>query len=601
MSIAEPPRTGASIRFDDEPEGNADDPSLDEMDAFVLDLQNRLLEIEERLIPTGLHVLDEIPAAGELADSLLTVVAFEHPELDLPALYDLLATNTGTTHNYAELVKLAQTNRAALEAVEAINLQARTLVWEWVEAGANSAATAQAARHLAELRGTLEPQAERLFDFLGGIVARLQASDETEAFIRAVNGEYILPSPGGDIIRNPEIVPTGRNIHALNPAIIPGPLAIRQARITADALLERLRSERQGQYPETIAIVLWGTDNIKTEGEATAQVWHLMGVRPVRDSLNRIHDVTLISLEQLGRPRIDCVVTVSGIYRDLFGQQMKLLDKAARLCAEADEPPGMNYIRKHALEDSVGMKIAPEETAVRIFSNAAGTYGANVNFAIDSSAWVNEEELTNIFVNRKCFAYGTQADGEEARAAYERSLARVEATFQNIDSVEFGITDIDHYNEYLGALTRTVERIGGTRPQTLLADFTAPAGKIRTIQEMVALETRTKLLNPRWYEGMLKHGYEGVHTIQNQVTNTYGWSVTCKAVDGWIYNKIADTYILDEQMRARLQALNPHAAYAIADRLLEATGRGYWKPEPEMLERLRELSRDLEDALEGVG
>src|SRR5690348_16387740 len=155
MSIAEPPRTGASIRFDDEPEGNADDLSLDEMDAFVLDLQNRLLEIEERLIPTGLHVLDEIPTAGELADSLLTVVAFEHPELDLPALYDLLATNTGTTHNYAELVELAQTDHAALEAVEAINLQASTLVREWIEARANAAATAQAARHLAELTGTL--------------------------------------------------------------------------------------------------------------------------------------------------------------------------------------------------------------------------------------------------------------------------------------------------------------------------------------------------------------------------------------------------------------------------------------------------------------
>ncbi len=239
-----------------------------------------------------------------------------------------------------------------------------------------------------------------------------------------------------------------------------------------------------------------------------------------------------------------------------------------------------------------------EEAALRIFSNAPGTYGTNVNFAVESSAWSAEEELARIFLSRKSFVYGRGVEGAQNGQLLERMLAGVDATFQNVDSLEFGLTDIDHYNEYLGGLTRAVEQIRGRRPAAYVGDFVMPQGKVRSVEEMVALETRTKTLNPRWYEGMLAHGYEGVREIESHVTNTFGWSATCRAVPGWVYDAIVRTYVDDEALLNRLRELNPHAARGLLARLLEASTRGYWQPSPETLAELRRRYLDLEDGLE---
>jgi PAS domain S-box-containing protein len=246
-----------------------------------------------------------------------------------------------------------------------------------------------------------------------------------------------------------------------------------------------------------------------------------------------------------------------------------------------------------------------DEAAVRVFSNAAGNYGTNVNFMVLESQWEDGRELGDLFVARKCFAYGRDSqgrsfDGSEARKLLERALSRVEVTYQNIDTTEVGITDVDHYFEYLGGVSKAVEKQTGKRPRIYLSDTLSPNAKVRTLEETVRLETRTKTLNPKWFEGMLRHGFSGVAEIEHHVTNTFGWSATADAVDDWVYDEVAATFVLDAQMLERLRSLNPHSARTLVGRLLEASGRGFWSAEQSVLERLRDVFAALEDKLEGV-
>src|SRR5678815_3048032 len=340
-----------------------------------------------------------------------------------------------------------------------------------------------------------------------------------------------------------------------------------------DSLLDRYKTEN-GRYPEAMALVLWGLDNIKTQGEGVAQALWLLGVRPMSDGLNRATNVEAIPLEELGRPRIDVVMTVSGIFRDLFSPTVHLLDKAVRLVAQLDEPLELNYVRKHVVEQMAQADCDLDEAAIRVFSNAPGNYGTNVNFMVMDSQWEREETLGDLFVTRKCFAYGRDSkgrsfEGREARAAMDRALSRVEATYQNIDTFEIGLTDVDHYFEYLGGVSKAVEKRARAKPAIYLSDSLSREVKIRSLEETVRLETRAKTLNPKWYEGMLKHGFRGVAEIENHVSNTFGWSATADAVDPWIYTEIAKTFLLDTEMFDRLNELNPHSVRSLTNRLLE--------------------------------
>jgi magnesium chelatase subunit H len=221
------------------------------------------------------------------------------------------------------------------------------------------------------------------------------------------------------------------------------------------------------------------------------------------------------------------------------------------------------------------------------------------------SEWEADDTLAELFVTRKCFAYGRDAEGRilegrEARTALNSALSRVEATYQNIDSFEIGITDVDHYFEYLGGVSKAVEKRSASRPAIYLSDALSHEAKIRTVEETIRLETRTKTLNPKWYEGMLKHGFRGVAEIESHVANTFGWSATTDAVDDWVYTEVAQTFVLDETMLERLRELNPHSARSLVARLLEAEGRGFWEAEAEVIERLRDIFTGLEDRIEGV-
>ncbi len=427
------------------------------------------------------------------------------------------------------------------------------------------------------------------------VEAMLAETNELPALMRALGGHYVPPVAGGDLIRSPEVLPTGRNIHAFDPFRMPTAFALQDGRKQAELLLETHDS-----LPRTVALVLWGSDNIKSDGGPIAQALALMGATPRFDSFGRLSGADLIPLDELGRPRIDVVMTLSGIFRDLLPLQTRMLAEAAFKCAEADEPLEMNFIRAHALAYAAEMEVDLETAALRVFSNAEGAYGSNVNALVDSSAFGDEDELADAYEARKSFAYGVNGKATKHAALLQKTLKDVDLAYQNLESVELGVTTVDHYFDTLGGISRAVKRAKGEEAPVYIGDQTRGAGKVRTLKDQIALETRSRSLNPKFYESLLKHGHEGVRQIEAHVTNTMGWSATTGDVEPWVYQRISETFVLDEEMRRRLAELNPTASARMANRLLEAHDRDYWQPDDETLAALQGAADELEDRLEGI-
>jgi magnesium chelatase subunit H len=424
--------------------------------------------------------------------------------------------------------------------------------------------------------------------------------DELGGVIRALDAKFIRPAPGGDLIRNPDVLPTGRNIHGFDPFRIPSRFAMQDGGAQAEALIARHVADT-GSAPTTLAMVLWGTDNLKSEGAQIAQALALIGAAPRFDSYGRLAGAELIPLEELGRPRIDVIVTLSGIFRDLLPLQTRMLAEAAFLAASADEPLDQNHVRANSLAHQACHNCDLETAALRVYSNAEGAYGANVNLMIDNGAWTDPDELANAFESQKGYAYGRTGIAKRNKPLFESALATVELAYQNLDSVELGVTTVDHYVDGLGGISRSVARARGAAVPAYIVDATQGAtSKVRTIGEQVDLETRTRMLNPVWYEGMLRSGFEGVRNIEASVTNTMGWSATTEGVSPWIYQKISETYVLDDDMRERLSALNPKSTARMANRLLEASDRNFWSPDAATLAALHAASDAIEDRLEGI-
>jgi magnesium chelatase subunit H len=519
-------------------------------------LRDQLDEIEQALIPFGLHVVGEPMKVEERHEMLLA-----------------MAESSGVTgvnpEAFAKAIQAADT--AGLE-----QLLADTMTMP--EEGAS-----------ASLAKTLLQAGETLGE-----------DHELRAILRALDGRFIQPVKGGDVLRAPEILPTGRNLHGFDPFQLPARFAHSEGCRQAEQLLARHQADT-GALPESVALVLWGTDNLKTEGVSIAQVLALLGAEPRQDSYGRVVGARLLPLEQLGRPRIDVLVTLSGIFRDLLPMQTQLLAEASWLAAIADEDIEQNFVRKHVLayQEEHGCDI--EHAALRVFSNAEGAYGSNVNLMLDSGRWEDEEELADCYTQRKGFAYDRHGHVTQQSDLLNRVLEDVDLAYQNLDSVELGVTTVDHYFGTLGGISRAVQRARGERVPVYIADHTAGgSGRVRTLNEQVALETRTRLLNPKWYESMLDHGYEGVRQIEAHITNTMGWSATTGDVAPWVYKQLSETFVLDEDMRRRLAELNPVSAARMANRLIEAQEREYWGADEESIDALKRAGEDLEDFLEGV-
>jgi len=516
--------------------------STDGPDRLVSDLYAAVLELETTLIPAGLHVVGD-PMSRDERIEMLVAFAEANMDADLP-------------HTTIEAIVDGETP----EDVAAPDLQV-----------------------LQETAGLLAEE------------------HELPALIHALDGGFIRPVAGGDLLRTPDVLPTGRNIHGFDPFRLPSAFACVTGARQAEQLLARHVTDG-AKLPETIAIVLWGTDNLKTEGDPIAQALTLIGAKPRFDSFGRLAGAELVSLEELGRPRIDVVMTLSGIFRDLLPLQTKLLAEASFLAATADEPIEQNFVRKHALAHQAEHDVDIETAALRVFSNADGAYGSNVNMMVESSCWDDEDELAETYTKRKSFAYGRDGKCEQQPKLLNSVFSNVELAYQNLESVEVGITSLDHYFDTLGGISRSVKRAkGGEGVPVYIGDQTRGKNVVRTISEQVSLETRTRMLNPKWYEDMLKHGYEGVRQIESHITNTMGWSATTDQVAPWVYKQLSETFVLDEAMRKRMAELNPKASARMANRLLEAHERQYWTPDAATLEALKDAGEELEDRLEGVG
>merc|ERR1719161_424968 len=339
-----------------------------------------------------------------------------------------------------------------------------------------------------------------------------------------------------------------------------------------------------------------------TYGESLAQVLWMLGVRPLPDSLGRINQIEPIPLAELGRPRIDVVCNCSGVFRDLFINQMNLLDRAIKLAAEADEPLEQNFVRKHALEQAEHMGIGLRDAATRVFSNAAGSYSANVGLAIENGGWEGEDQLQDQFLSRKGFAFNADKPGvlDSAEDLFKSSLQKVDVTFQNLDSSEISLTDVSHYFDSDPTKVVAGLRKDGKKPTAFVADTTTANAQVRTLSETVRLDARTKLLNPKFYEGMLASGYEGTREITKRLRNTMGWSATAGEVDNFVYEDANDTFIKDEEMQQRLLETNPNAFRDMVTTFLEANGRGYWDTSEENLDQLRQLYAEVDDKIEGM-
>ena len=428
------------------------------------------------------------------------------------------------------------------------------------------------------------------------LAKNLKLNSEIPAIINALDAKYIPPVPGGDLVRSSEIVPTGRNIHAFDPFRMPTAFACKQGSEQAQMLLDKYEG-----VPKSLALVLWGSDNIKSDGTQIAQALALIGAKPRFDSFGRLCGADLIELSQLGRPRIDVVMTLSGIFRDLLPLQTRMLAEASFKAASANEDLNMNYIRANALDYMKNTGADLETASLRIFSNAEGAYGSNVNQLVDSSSFDDEDELADAYEARKSFAYGMSGKPQKNQKLLQTALSKVELAYQNLESVELGVTSVDHYFDTLGGISRAVKRArGGEDIEVFISDHTKGSGKIRTLSDQVSLETRSRSLNPKFYEALLEHGAEGVRQLEAHVTNTLGWSATTGKVEPWIYQRISETFVLDDEMRNRLADLNPTASSRMANRLLEANERSYWSPDAETIEALQSAADSLEDRMEGI-
>ena len=515
-------------------------------------LSRQMLELEYTLIPHGLHVVGKVSSAPERVDFLAAMAEGSH-----------------SAH-------------PARESIEAL-----------VAGAAPETALAKSALEVNEANLALFQEMQKTNQLLC-------ENPEVDAILAALDGKFLRPAPGGDVVRTPAVLPTGRNLHGFDPFRIPSAFAVQDGARQAAKLIERHLADGNA-FPETVALVLWGTDNLKTEGAPIGQALALIGARPRFDGYGRIAGATLIPLAELGRPRIDVMVTLSGIFRDLLPLQIKLLAEASYLAAAADEPEAQNYVRMHALRYQKEHGCDLETASLRVYGNAESTYGSNVNHLIENSQWDQEDELAETYTRRKSFAYGRTGRPVQNAKLLNSVLADVSLTYQNLDSVELGVTTVDTYFDTLGGINSAVRRAkGGEAAPVYISDQTSGSGTIRTLSEQVSLETRTRTLNPKWYEGMLEHGYEGVRQIEVHVTNTMGWSATTGEVQPWVYQQITQTFILDPEMRERLAKLNPTASAKVANRLLEASDRNYWQPDEKTLAALRAAGEELEDRLEGI-
>ncbi|QJB46268.1 magnesium chelatase subunit H [Dolichospermum flos-aquae] len=424
-----------------------------------------------------------------------------------------------------------------------------------------------------------------------------QSTDELTNLLRGLNGEFIPPAPGGDLLRDGAgVLPTGRNIHALDPYRMPSPAAFARGKEIAKKIISQSLDENK-KYPETVAVLLWGLDAIKTKGESLGILLELVGAEPVKEGTGRIVRYDLKPLADVGHPRIDVLANLSGIFRDSFVNIIELLDDLFQRAAEIDELEEMNFIRKHAL---ILKAQGVENSSARLFSNPSGDFGSLVNDRVVDGNWESGEELGDTWESRNVFSYGRNDKGQARPEILQTLLKTSDRIVQEIDSVEYGLTDIQEYYANTGGLKKAAEKQSGKKVQASFVESFSKDTTPRNLDDLLRMEYRTKLLNPKWADAMANQGSGGAFEISQRMTALIGWGGTADFQDDWVYDQAAETYALDPEMAEKLRKANPEAFRNIVGRMLEASGRGLWQADGDKLDKLRKLYDLTDEELEGV-
>ncbi|WP_055565865.1 cobaltochelatase subunit CobN [Streptomyces atriruber] len=562
-------------------------PDDDGFDDFLLHVDGWLCEIKDMQIRDGLHVLGNPPAGADRVNLVLAVLRARQiwgGTTALPGLREALG-----------LDESAATRVTADEAED----KARALVQAMDDTDWDPAAVASvAADHGEQVAAILEFAARE-------VVPRLAATTaELDHAVHALNGGFVPAGPSGSPLRGlVNVLPTGRNFYSVDPKAVPSRLAWETGQALADSLVERYQQDNDGDYPTSVGLSLWGTSAMRTAGDDVAEAMALLGIRPVWDDASRrVTGLEAVPYEELGRPRIDVTLRISGFFRDAFPHTIGLLDDAVRLAASLEEPADRNYVRAHAQAD-LAEHGDERRATTRIFGSRPGTYGAGLLQLIDSRDWRTDADLAEVYTVWGGYAYGRGLEGRPARAEMETAYKRIAVAAKNTDTREHDIADSDDYFQYHGGMVATVRALRGTAPEAYIGDSTRPETvRTRTLVEETSRVFRARVVNPKWIEAMRRHGYKGAFELAATVDYLFGYDATTGVVADWMYDKLTETYVLDPTNREFLQEANPWALHGIAERLLEAESRGMWaKPDPAVLEALRQAYLETEGNLEDGG
>ncbi|HVT64196.1 MAG TPA: cobaltochelatase subunit CobN [Mycobacteriales bacterium] len=569
--------------------GLTDRPHEEEFDDFLLHVDGWLCEVKDAQIRDGLHVLGNAPTGPERVSLVLAMLqarqlwsGFAEP---LPGLREALGLDESGNAARTEVDRIESLARAQVEAMEL--------------AGWDPDASGDVAREVLS-----EPN-ERVIEVLRfaatEVVPRLAGtSAEIDSVLHALDGGHVAAGPSGSPLRGlVNVLPTGRNFYAVDPKAVPSRLAWETGQQLADSLLTRYR-EDNGTWPESVGLSVWGTAAMRTCGDDIAEVLALLGVRPVWDDASRrVTGVEVIPLDELGRPRIDVVVRISGFFRDAFPHVVTLLDDAVSLVAGLDEDPKQNLLRAHALDDLARHDDLRRATT-RIFGSPPGSYGAGLLQVLDSGSWRDNADLAEVYAVWGGHAYGRGLEGRAAREDMESAYRRISIAVKNTDSREHDIADSDDYYQFQGGMVATVRALTGEAPAAYIGDSTRPDFvRTRSLTEETARVFRSRVVNPRWIQAMERHGYKGAFELAATVDYLFGWDATTDVVADWMYEQIASSYVFDERTRKFLETANPWALRSITERLMEAADRGLWaEPEDATISALRQTYLDVEGQLE---
>lgn len=551
-----------------------------------------LYEMKRRIIPKGLHIIGQRYQASDLKSFLEFILRYDREECR--SLNRILAEARGL--DYDEVLK---DKSCFVGDLEEIDRQASHLAAICLDDSADAAVQASG------LARAQAYQLKKTLDYGLHFLEMYSANDgEIEGFLQGLKMSFIPAASGGDVIRTPQILPTGRNLTQFDPTRVPTQTAVeRGSEIAENTISAYLKKE--GRFPESTGVILWGFETTKTGGETVGQILSYMGVRLVKDTGAWAPRLDLVPLEELGRPRIDALVNICGFFRDMFPNVVLLLDQAFNLAASQDEPLEMNFVRKHSLQNQERLNcMGLDERTVRkmangrIFGPKAGEYGTRMLPLVEDSVWRTEEELSEVFIQSMDHLYAENQHGVKSDNIYRSNLARIDLVSQVRDSHDREIIDLDHYYEFFGGLSRAVQKERGRAPEMLISDTTGEAVQTEDVQDVVARGARTRLLNPKWADAMLEHDFHGAQQVADRVENMLGLAATTHAVENWIWSEIAGMYIFDREMQEKLSRNNCYAAAEVAGRLLEAQRRGYWQATEEEMERMREASMEMEGRIE---